>query len=89
MPPQYNSLLAKVIVWGEDREAARARMKRALAECMIEGVATTIPFHRRLLDDPAFVRHQVSTAFVERWLAQNGNAAATGAAAVAPVAARA
>jgi acetyl-CoA carboxylase biotin carboxylase subunit len=83
VPPDYDSLLAKIIVWGEDREAARARMKRALAECMIEGVATTIPFHRRLLDDPAFVRHQVSTAFVERWLAQNGNAAATGAPAAA------
>jgi acetyl-CoA carboxylase biotin carboxylase subunit len=87
VPPDYDSLLAKIIVWGEDREAARARMKRALAECMIEGVATTIPFHRRLLDDPAFVRHQVSTAFVERWLAQNGNAAATGAAAGTPAAA--
>ncbi len=68
IPPHYDSLLSKVIVWGENREAARARMKRALAECMIEGVSTTIPFHRRLLDEPAFVRHEVSTTFVERWL---------------------
>jgi acetyl-CoA carboxylase biotin carboxylase subunit len=87
VPPQYDSLLAKIIAWGEDREAARARMKRALRECMIEGVATTIPFHLRLLDDPAFIRHQVSTSFAERWLAQNG--AAPGAVASVPAVARA
>jgi acetyl-CoA carboxylase biotin carboxylase subunit len=68
VPPHYDPLLAKVITWGANREEARERMKRALAECMIEGVATTIPFHRRLLDDPAFIRHDVSTKFVERWL---------------------
>lgn len=75
IPSHYDSLLAKVIVWGEDRETARWRMKRALAECMIEGVVTTIPFHQCLLDDPAFVRHEVSTTFVERWLATTGAAA--------------
>ncbi|MGH2354304.1 MAG: acetyl-CoA carboxylase biotin carboxylase subunit [Chloroflexota bacterium] len=68
IPPHYDSLLAKVIAWGADRSEATARMKRALAECMIEGVATTIPFHRRLLENPAFVRHEVSTTFIERWV---------------------
>ena len=49
-------------------------MKRALAECMIEGVATTVPFHLRLLDEPAYVRQQLSTTFVESWLAEQGAA---------------
>jgi acetyl-CoA carboxylase biotin carboxylase subunit len=75
IPPNYDSLVAKVIAWGENREEARTRMKRALAECMIEGVATTIPFHTRLLDDQAFIRHQVSTTFVERWLERTSVAA--------------
>jgi acetyl-CoA carboxylase, biotin carboxylase subunit len=72
VPSHYDPLLAKVIAWGEDREAARSRMKRALAECMIEGVATTVPFHLRLLDEPAYVRQQLSTTFVESWLAEQG-----------------
>jgi acetyl-CoA carboxylase biotin carboxylase subunit len=67
-PAHYDSLLAKIIAWGQDREAARVRMKRALAECMIEGVVTTLPFHQRLLDDPAFVRREFSTTFIEQWL---------------------
>jgi acetyl-CoA carboxylase biotin carboxylase subunit len=74
VPSHYDPLLAKVIAWGEDREAARLRMKRALAECMIEGVATTVPFHLRLLDEPAYVRQQVSTTFVEGWLAEQSAA---------------
>ncbi|HEX2513195.1 MAG TPA: acetyl-CoA carboxylase biotin carboxylase subunit [Chloroflexota bacterium] len=72
VPSHYDPLLAKVIAWGEDREAARSRMKRALGECMIEGVATTVPFHLRLLDEPAYVRQQLSTTFVESWLAEQG-----------------
>lgn len=65
--PYYDSLLAKVITWGMNREEAMARMKRALAECMIEGVATTVPFHRRLLEEPAFVQQAASTTFIEQW----------------------
>jgi acetyl-CoA carboxylase biotin carboxylase subunit len=68
IPPHYDSLLAKLITWGQDREEATARMKRALRECMIEGVPTTIPFHQSLLEDPAFVEHRVTTTFIERWL---------------------
>src|SRR4029453_10451276 len=53
--PQYDSLVAKIIVHGVDRGDAIARMQRALAETLIEGVKTTIPYHQKLLSDPAFV----------------------------------
>src|SRR5438105_2171899 len=55
VPPFYDSLLAKVIVYGHDRAEAIERMKRALAETVVEGVKTTIPFHLKVLSDPAFV----------------------------------
>ncbi len=55
VPQAYDSLLAKLIVWGEDRDQARRRMLRALDEFQIEGVPTTIPFHRLAMTDPAFV----------------------------------
>src|SRR5947209_7445978 len=54
VPPHYDSLLAKLIVWAETREAAIARMQRALGEFVIEGVVTTIPFHQRLLKHEGF-----------------------------------
>jgi acetyl-CoA carboxylase biotin carboxylase subunit len=54
VPPFYDSLLAKVIVRGNDRDEAIARMRRALMETFVEGVKTTLPFHLKLLDDPAF-----------------------------------
>ena len=65
VPGAYDSLLAKLIVWGEDREQARRRMLRALDEFVIEGVPTTIPFHRLAMTDPAFVAGEVSTVLVE------------------------
>jgi acetyl-CoA/propionyl-CoA carboxylase biotin carboxyl carrier protein len=66
VPQAYDSLLAKLIVWGEDREQARRRMLRALDDFSIEGVPTTIPFHRLAMDDPAFVAGDVSTVLVEQ-----------------------
>jgi acetyl-CoA/propionyl-CoA carboxylase biotin carboxyl carrier protein len=66
VPQAYDSLLAKLIVWGEDREQARRRMLRALDEFGIEGVPTTIPFHRLAMHDPAFVAGDVSTILVEQ-----------------------
>jgi acetyl-CoA carboxylase biotin carboxylase subunit len=68
VPPYYDSLVAKVIAHGADRPEAIARMRRALAEFLLEGVKTTIPFHARLLADPHFVEGEYSTAFLETHL---------------------
>ncbi len=63
--PYYDSLLAKLIVHGQDRAEAIARAKRALDEFQIEGVATTIPFHKRVLDNEVFVAGDATTDFIE------------------------
>ena len=65
IPPFYDSLIGKLIVWGVDREAALSRMARALSECAVTGIPTTIEFHLALLDRPEFRRAQVHTKFVE------------------------
>lgn len=65
IPPYYDSLVAKVVAWGQDRPEAIARMRRALSEIRIEGVHTTVPFHTRLLDDERFRAGNVHTRFVE------------------------
>lgn len=64
LPTQYDSLLAKLVVWGETRDHAIARMRRALGEYAITGIKTTIPFHERLMGIPEFKRGGVSTRFV-------------------------
>ena len=66
VPPYYDSLLAKVIVHGNDREEAIARMRQALDSFIIEGVRTTIPFLGRVMRHPEFVAGQVDTKFLER-----------------------
>jgi acetyl-CoA carboxylase, biotin carboxylase subunit len=63
--PFYDSMIAKVIVWGKDRKEAIDRMKRALSEFVIEGVHTTIPFHIKLLEEPDFVSGNINTKFLE------------------------
>ncbi|RNB87893.1 acetyl-CoA carboxylase biotin carboxylase subunit [Brevibacillus fluminis] len=63
--PFYDSMVAKLIVWGKDREEAIQRMKRALDEFVIEGVKTTIPFHQRLLEHELFVAGDFHTKFLE------------------------
>jgi acetyl-CoA/propionyl-CoA/long-chain acyl-CoA carboxylase, biotin carboxylase, biotin carboxyl carrier protein len=67
---QYDSLFGKLIVWAEDRELARRRMLHALAETELEGIPSTIPFHRWLLDTPQFRDGSVHTKFVEQALAE-------------------
>lgn len=67
--PYYDSMIAKLITHGRDRQESTARMKRALGEFVIEGIKTTIPLHRRILDDPDFQKGHVSTTFLERFLA--------------------
>lgn len=64
LPPYYDSLLAKVITHGADRSEAIARMRRALGEMKVDGVPTTIGFHQKLLDDPAFLEGRVHTRFI-------------------------
>jgi len=65
IPPNYDSLIAKLIVHGEDREAARHRMRRALEEFVIEGVKTTIPLYLEIFGHSAFVSGRVDTTFIE------------------------
>ncbi|MER3458940.1 MAG: pyruvate carboxylase subunit A, partial [Chloroflexota bacterium] len=63
--PYYDSLISKLICWGETRGEALLRMRRALEEYRIMGVKTNIPFHQRLLDSPRFMGGQFDTTFVE------------------------
>ncbi len=66
IPPYYDSLIGKLIVWGQDRDTAIKRMKRALRECAITGVPTTIAFHQRILETPEFLKGEVYTDFVQK-----------------------
>jgi acetyl-CoA carboxylase, biotin carboxylase subunit len=68
--PYYDSMIAKIIVHGRDRQEAIARMKRTLEMTVIEGIKTTIPLHLRILSDPEFVAGKLSTSFMERFLSR-------------------
>ncbi|HLA55749.1 MAG TPA: acetyl-CoA carboxylase biotin carboxylase subunit [Flavobacterium sp.] len=65
IPPNYDSMIAKLITTAQTREEAISKMKRALDEFYIEGIKTTIPFHRQLMDDPAYVAGDYTTKFME------------------------
>ena len=65
IPPNYDSMIAKLITTAQTRQEAINKMKRALDEFVIEGVKTTIPFHRQLMDDPAYVEGNYTTAFMD------------------------
>nr|BAL56793.1 acetyl-CoA carboxylase, biotin carboxylase subunit [uncultured prokaryote] len=69
IPPYYDSLIAKLIVFGRDREEVLRRAQRALSMFVVEGVKTTIPLHLRILEDKDFRQGQLSTRFMERFLA--------------------
>ncbi len=64
IPPNYDSMIAKLIVSGQSREEAITRMSRALQEFIIEGIKTTIPFHIKLMNDPKFREGDFTTAFM-------------------------
>ncbi len=66
IPPYYDSLVAKLIAYGETRDEAIWRMRRALNEYGITGIQTTIPFHLKLLDTEAFQKGDVTTDFIAR-----------------------
>ena len=68
IPPYYDSLIGKLIVWGPDRHTAIQRMKRALRECAITGLPTTIGFHQKVLERPEFLKGEVYTNFVAQMM---------------------
>ena len=71
--PYYDSMIAKIIVHGRDRQEAIARMKRSLEMTVIEGIKTTIPLHLRILNDPDFVAGKLSTSFMDRFFSRPGS----------------
>lgn len=71
IPSYYDSMVAKLIVWGTDRDEAIARMKRALHEFTIEGIKTTIPFHLQVLNNAFFQKGEVYTNFIQRRMIGN------------------
>jgi acetyl-CoA carboxylase biotin carboxylase subunit len=75
IPPYYDSLIAKLVVRGKDRNEAISRMSRALEMFIVEGIYTTIPLHRRILADPEFRAGKFDTGFIERFFAKSKEAA--------------
>lgn len=74
VPPYYDSMIAKLIVYGQTREGALRRLRRALEEYVIEGMKTTIPLHQALLDDPQFQQGDYTIKWLEEWLAKQDEA---------------
>jgi acetyl-CoA carboxylase biotin carboxylase subunit len=72
VPPYYDSLLAKLIVWGSNREEAISRMTRCLEEFSIEGLKTNIPFHLKIMENEYFRRGELSTNFIKRQMGEVG-----------------
>lgn len=70
VPPYYDSMIAKLIVYGTTRQGALRRLRRALKEFVIEGMKTTIPLHQALLDDPDFQAGNYTIKWLEEWLAR-------------------
>jgi acetyl-CoA carboxylase biotin carboxylase subunit len=72
IPPYYDSMIAKLIVYGTTRNGALRRLRRALEEFVVDGVKTTIPLHQTLLDDPDFQKGNYTIKWLEQWLASQG-----------------
>jgi acetyl-CoA carboxylase biotin carboxylase subunit len=71
VPPNYDSMVGKIIVHGDTREQAMARMRTALAEMVVEGISTNIPLHRELMVDAKFMAGGTNIHYLEEWLAQH------------------
>ena len=71
IPPNYDSMIAKLITTAQTREEAVHKMKRALDEFVIEGIKTTIPFHRQLMDHPAYISGDYTTKFMENFIMES------------------
>jgi len=67
VPPYYDSMIGKLIVWGRDREKAINIMKRALSEFEVEGIRTTIPFHRKMMENPDFISNNYTTKYLDTY----------------------
>ena len=67
VPSLYDSMVAKLITWGRDRDECLARMRRALREMKVDGIRTNIPFHMRVLEDKRFINGDVSTKFLQEF----------------------
>jgi acetyl-CoA carboxylase biotin carboxylase subunit len=74
IPPYYDSLIAKLIVYGANRDECLMRLRRALEEFVIHGPKTTIPLHQALIEDPDFLNGDYSIKWLERWLAKKAAA---------------
>jgi len=74
VPPYYDSMIGKLIVYGRTREGAIMRLRRALEEFVIEGMKTTIPLHQKLIEDPEFVSGDYTIKWLEEWLAKQHKA---------------
>jgi acetyl-CoA carboxylase biotin carboxylase subunit len=68
--PYYDSLIAKIIVHGRDRQEAIARMRRTLEMTVIDGIKTSIPLHLKILSEPDFVAGRLGTAFMDRYIVE-------------------
>lgn len=73
IPPYYDSMVAKLIIWGKDRTHTINRAKRALEECAIEGIKTTIPLHLEILEDENFIGGNFDTSFLDNFLKTKKN----------------
>jgi acetyl-CoA carboxylase biotin carboxylase subunit len=73
VPPHYDSMIGKIIAMGTSRENAIARMRRALGECILQGIKTTIPFQQAIMHDPDFVRGEYDTGFVAKLIDARAN----------------
>ena len=71
VPPHYDSMIGKIIVHGDTREQALARMRIALSETVVEGILTNIPLHRELMVDAKFIEGGTSIHYLEGWMSQH------------------
>ncbi|MFL6748303.1 MAG: acetyl-CoA carboxylase biotin carboxylase subunit, partial [Sphingomicrobium sp.] len=74
VPPYYDSMIGKLIVYGQTREGCIRRLKRALEEFVVEGMKTTVPLHQRIIRDEAFLTGDYTIKWLERWLEENKEA---------------
>ncbi|MDV3256652.1 MAG: acetyl-CoA carboxylase biotin carboxylase subunit, partial [Sphingomonas sp.] len=71
VPPYYDSMIGKLIVYGQTRQSCIQRLKRALEEFVVEGMKTTVPLHKRIIRDEAFMSGDYTIKWLERWLEEN------------------